>query len=154
MENGTTGQKGEKRISKKRGMLALSPLLVFVLIYLVTSLVAMDFYKVPITVAFMIASIYAVAVLHGIPLKRRIEVFSRGASTGNLILMLWIFVLAGAFANSAKTIGAFNRNERRHHSGAGAYCRRRGSADGHRCGHDNGCGRWRLVLRRQPLVHL
>ena len=108
MENGTTGQKGEKRISKKRGMLALSPLLVFVLIYLVTSLVAMDFYKVPITVAFMIASIYAVAVLHGIPLKRRIEVFSRGASTGNLILMLWIFVLAGAFANSAKTIGSID----------------------------------------------
>lgn len=108
MENDKARQEGEKRISKKRGMLALSPLLVFVLIYLVTSIVAMDFYKVPITVAFMIASIYAVAVLHGIPLKRRIEVFSRGASTGNLILMLWIFVLAGAFANSAKTIGSID----------------------------------------------
>lgn len=94
--------------SNKKGFVALSPLVVFILLYLVTSIIAHDFYKVPITVAFMISSIYAVAISGGLPLQKRIETFSRGASTGNLMLMLWIFVLAGAFANSAKIMGCID----------------------------------------------
>lgn len=87
-------------------MKALSPLLVFIVLYLVTSIVAGDFYKVPITVAFMLSSIYAVAVSGGLPLSKRIDVFSHGAGTENMMLMLWIFVLAGAFANSAQAMGS------------------------------------------------
>ena len=83
-------------------------MLVFVCLYLVTSIVAGDFYKVPITVAFMFASIYAVAIGGGIPLARRIDIFSRGAGTGNMMLMLWIFILAGAFANSAKVMSSID----------------------------------------------
>ena len=94
--------------SNKKGFIALSPLVVFILLYLVTSIIAHDFYKVPITVSFMISSIYAVAISGGLPLQKRIETFSRGASTGNLMLMLWIFVLAGAFANSAKVMGCID----------------------------------------------
>ena len=90
---------------KKKGIIAISPLIVFVCLYLVTSIVAGDFYKVPITVAFMIASIYAVVIDGGIPLSRRIDIFSRGASTSNMMLMIWIFILAGAFANTAKVMG-------------------------------------------------
>ncbi|OYP69054.1 Na+/H+ antiporter NhaC family protein [Prevotella sp. P2-180] len=90
---------------KKKGIIAISPLIVFVFLYLVTSIVAGDFYKVPITVAFMIASIYAVVIGGGIPLSRRIDIFSRGASTSNMMLMIWIFILAGAFANTAKVMG-------------------------------------------------
>ena len=92
----------------KKGLLALSPLLVFILLYLVTSLLARDFYKVPITVAFMAASVYAVVVFKGRPLRERIDVFSSGAGTGQMMLMIWIFVLAGAFAHSAKTMGAID----------------------------------------------
>lgn len=92
----------------RKGFIALSPLLVFIGLYLVTSIIAGDFYKVPITVAFMISSIYAIAVSGGIPLRRRIDIFSRGAGTGNMMLMLWIFILAGAFANSAKTMGSID----------------------------------------------
>lgn len=91
-----------------KGFIALSPLLVFIVLYLVTSIIAGDFYKVPITVAFMISSVYAVIVSGGIPLRRRIDIFSRGAGTNNMMLMLWIFVLAGAFANSAKTMGCID----------------------------------------------
>lgn len=90
---------------KKKGIIAISPLIVFVCLYLVTSIVAGDFYKVPITVAFMIASIYAVVIGGGIPISRRIDIFSRGASTSNMMLMIWIFILAGAFANTAKVMG-------------------------------------------------
>lgn len=95
-------------MSIKKGLFALSPLLVFVLLYLVTSLIAGDFYKVPITVAFMIASVYAIAVSGSYTLQKRIETYSKGAGTGSLMLMLWIFVMAGAFANSAKTIGSID----------------------------------------------
>ena len=92
----------------KKGLIALSPLAVFIVLYLVTSIVAGDFYKVPITVAFMVASVYAVIVTGGLPLNKRIGTFSRGAGTEQMMLMLWIFVLAGAFANSARTMGAID----------------------------------------------
>ena len=95
-------------ISNFKGIIALSPLVVFILMYLVTSIIAGDFYKVPITVAVMVASMYAVLACGGIPLGKRIDVFSRGAGTGQMMLMIWIFILAGAFANSAKTIGAID----------------------------------------------
>ena len=80
----------------------------FILVYLVTSLIAGDFYKVPITVAFMIASIYAVTVSGGIPLRKRINIYSHGAGTSQMMLMIWIFILAGAFAHTAKMMGAID----------------------------------------------
>lgn len=82
--------------------------MVFIALYLATSLIAGDFYKVPITVAFMISSVYAVAISGGFPLTKRIETYSRGASTQNMMFMLWIFVMAGAFAHSAKTMGSID----------------------------------------------
>ena len=82
--------------------------MVFIVLYLATSLIAGDFYKVPITVAFMISSVYAVAISGGFPLTKRIETYSRGASTQNMMFMLWIFVMAGAFAHSAKTMGSID----------------------------------------------
>lgn len=95
-------------MSNRKGLLALSPLVVFILLYVVLSVVAGDFYKVPITVVFMIASIYAVMISGGRPLQKRVDIFSRGASSSNLLLMLWIYVLAGAFAVSAKQMGSID----------------------------------------------
>ena len=92
--------------SKFKGIIALSPLLVFMALYLVTSTIAHDFYKMPITVAFMMSSIYAIFIHGGRPLKERIDIFSHGAAQGQMMLMIWIFVLAGAFANSAKVMGS------------------------------------------------
>jgi len=92
----------------KKGIIALSPLLVFILLYLVTSIIARDFYKVPITVAFMASSIFAVIISRGMTLRKRIEIFNKGAGTSQMMLMIWIFVLAGAFANSAKMMGAID----------------------------------------------
>ena len=92
----------------KKGLWALSPLLVFVVLYLVTSIVARDFYKVPITVAFLAASVYAVITMGGVPLRQRVDIFSQGAATGQMMLMIWIFILAGAFAHTAKTMGAID----------------------------------------------
>ena len=82
--------------------------MVFVVLYLVTSIIAGDFYKVPITVGFMAASMYAVLISGGATLHERIDIYSRGAAKGQMMLMIWIFILAGAFAHSAKVMGAID----------------------------------------------
>ncbi|MBR5864621.1 MAG: Na+/H+ antiporter NhaC family protein [Alistipes sp.] len=92
-------------IKKRSGAVALLPLVVFLGIYLVGSLVAGDFYKIPITVAGMIASVVAVMMVRG-TLNERVDAYSRGATEPNIMLMIWIFVLAGAFAASTKQMGA------------------------------------------------
>ena len=97
-----------KIIDAKKGWLALSPLIVFLCLYLVTSILVNDFYKVPITVAFLVSSIYAVAITRGLPLNERVMQFSVGAANKDIILMIWIFILAGAFAQSAKDIGSID----------------------------------------------
>ena len=86
-------------------MKALSPLFVFLILYLVTSLVAQDFYKVPIAVAFLISSVYALMTVRG-TMNERIAIFAKGAGNTTMVLMLGIFILSGAFAASAKTMGA------------------------------------------------
>ena len=91
-----------------KGFLALSPLIVFVVLYLVLSLVAGDFSSVPLTVVFLISSVYSVATSTKFSLKERIDIYGQGASTPNLLLMLWIYVLAGAFSQSAKGMGAID----------------------------------------------
>lgn len=93
---------------KKGGWWSLSPLVVFLCLYLITSLLVNDFYKVPITVAFLLSSCYAIAITRGLKLEQRIYQFSVGAGNKNILLMIWIFVLAGAFAQSAKQMGAID----------------------------------------------
>ncbi len=95
-----------KTPTNRQGWWALSPLLVFLCLYLVTSILVNDFYKVPITVAFMISSCYAIAITRGLTLEQRVHQFSEGASNKNIMLMVWIFILAGAFAQSAQAMGA------------------------------------------------
>ena len=86
-------------------MKALSPLFVFLLLYLVTSIVTQNFYKVPITVAFLVSSVYALLTMKG-TMNERIRIFAQGAGNPTMVLMLAIFILAGAFAASAQTMGA------------------------------------------------
>jgi len=93
--------------SNSRGNLAaLIPLVVFLGVYLLGSILANDFYKIPIVVAAMIASIVAVAMTREQSLAERIGHYSKGATDVNIMLMIWIFVLAGAFAASTKQMGA------------------------------------------------
>ena len=91
--------------AKMPGLLALSPIVVFLVVYLVSSLLAGDFYRVPVSSAFLVASVYAIAITPG-KLSRRVNIFSESAGHWNIMLMVWIFMLAGAFAGSAKEIGS------------------------------------------------
>lgn len=96
----------EQRIPLSSGLLSLSPLVVFLAFYVILSIVANDFYAVPITVAFMLTCIYSLFVLRGRSWAERFEVITYGASQPGLLLMIWIFILAGAFASTAKQMGA------------------------------------------------
>ena len=92
---------------KRRGLLALTPILVFLGVYLVTSILIGDFYKVPVASAFLLASVYAVIISRG-TLRERVDTFSEGAGNSKVLLMVWIFILAGAFAQTAQDIGAID----------------------------------------------
>ena len=86
--------------------LALIPLAVFLVSYLAVSLAAGDFYKMPITVAFVLSSVVAIWMSKGATLHNRIELFCKGAANSNIMLMVLIFILAGAFAQTTKAMGA------------------------------------------------
>ncbi len=88
------------------GLIALSPMVVFLLLYVAVSAIIGDFYKIPISVALLAASMWAIIIYHGKSLRERIETFSAAAADKDIIYMIWIFVLAGAFASVAKEIGA------------------------------------------------
>ena len=92
--------------SHVRGLYTLSPLFVFFLLYVLVSVAAGDFYKMPVTVAFLAASVWACCISRPKRLAGRLERFSLGAAHRNIMLMVWIFILAGAFAAAAKSIGA------------------------------------------------
>lgn len=88
--------------------MALSPAIVFLLLYVVVSVVISDFYVMPVTVALVAASAWALLIDKGRPLTQRIENFSAAAGHTNILYMVWIFVMAGAFAALAKGIGSID----------------------------------------------
>lgn len=92
----------------KPSLWALSPLLVFFLLYLVISVAVRDFYAVPVTVAFTAAAVWAVLITRGKSIAERVDLFSSGVANRNILMMIWIFVLAGAFAQSARDMGAID----------------------------------------------
>ena len=97
-------------MSNKKGLLALSPLFLLIVLIVAFTVYSVDSShkdtSLSLTVAFMISSIYAVAISGGMPVKKRVDTYSKGAGANNLMLMLWIYVLAGSFAASAKAMGA------------------------------------------------
>ncbi|MCQ2334447.1 MAG: Na+/H+ antiporter NhaC family protein [Paludibacteraceae bacterium] len=102
-------------MNRRNGLLALSPMLLLILVFVVIGILAGDFYKVPMLVVFILVAAYALCLTRidrhtkqRLPLLDRLALFSRGAGERNLLQMIWIFVLAGAFAESAKQMGAID----------------------------------------------
>lgn len=97
-------------MSNKKGLLALSPLFLLIVLIVAFTVYSVDSShqdtSLSLTVAFMISSIYTVAISGGMPVRKRVDTYSKGAGANNLMLMLWIYVLAGSFAASAKAMGA------------------------------------------------
>lgn len=148
------------------------------------SIIAGDFYKMPITVAFVIASVVAIAMSKGSKISNRIEQFCRGAANSNIMLMVLIFILAGAFAQTAKAMGAvdatvnlamsilpgnllaagiflaacfishFCRDICRNNRCLGSCCRRNRRQNRNARCPDAGCRSKRSHVWRQPVFHI
>ncbi|MGN0089730.1 MAG: Na+/H+ antiporter NhaC family protein [Alloprevotella sp.] len=95
-------------MSHKNGLLALSPIILMATLFAFFGIAWGDFYKVPLVVVFAIVLIYAVCISRGKTINERIEAVSTGAGDRNLLMMLWIFLLAGSFAQIAKSMGAID----------------------------------------------
>ncbi|MCM1020882.1 MAG: Na+/H+ antiporter NhaC family protein [Muribaculum sp.] len=93
-------------ISLRRGLLAISPMIVFLLSYVVVSVAVGDFYRMPLSVSLIVAAVWAAVLMRGNSLQHRVEVFSRDAGSPTVMYMIWIFILAGAFASLAREAGA------------------------------------------------
>lgn len=100
------GGENDGREKDRKGLFALSPVAVLLAVYLGTALLAGDFYRIPIGVSFTVAAVYSILAAKGRPFARRVNTFSAGAADSNIMYMIWIFVLAGIFAESAKEVGA------------------------------------------------
>ena len=111
-------------ISTRQGLIALSPIFVLIALFLALSIAWGNFDKVPLVVVFVVASAYALFITNKnhaaemavgknnkprkLSIADRVMVFSRGAGDKNLMMMLWIFILAGSFAQTARTMGAID----------------------------------------------
>ncbi|WP_346935970.1 Na+/H+ antiporter NhaC family protein [Clostridium sp.] len=91
---------------KKGSAIALLPLFIFIVVFMGISLVTKDFYAMPVTVPFLLAALVALFMNREVSLDKKLDVFCKGAGEPNIILMCLIFILAGAFAEVAKTMGA------------------------------------------------
>lgn len=95
-------------MNHKKGLLALSPILLMAILFVGLGIYWGDFYKVPLVVVFSIVLIYAACITQGKTVNERIEAISIGAGDKNLLMMLWIFLLAGSFAQIANSMGAID----------------------------------------------
>ncbi|WP_050606464.1 Na+/H+ antiporter NhaC family protein [Clostridium niameyense] len=86
--------------------LALIPLLVFLVLYVIIGIISKDFYAVPMSVPFLISAMFALLMNRKESINKKLDVFCKGAGNQNIILMCLIFILAGAFAQVAKDMGA------------------------------------------------
>lgn len=96
------------KISTRKGLLALSPIVVFLVLYVAVSVIIGDFYKMPLSIAFIVASMWALLTMPRMGISERIEIFSSGAANTNILYMIWIFVLAGAFSALARGVGSID----------------------------------------------
>ncbi|WP_397537759.1 Na+/H+ antiporter NhaC family protein [Rummeliibacillus pycnus] len=85
---------------------ALLPFVVFVLLFIGTGILANDFTAMPLNVAVGVSCILAFLMNRQEKMIKKIEIFTKGAGDANVMLMVVIFVLAGAFSNVAKEMGA------------------------------------------------
>ena len=100
----------DNTLNKKGRGTALIPFLVFVVIYLGAGIilqsqgVEMAFYQFPSVTAMFIAVLVAFAMTKG-TVNERFRIFAKGAANEDVLTMLIIYLLAGAFSSVAAAMG-------------------------------------------------
>lgn len=93
---------------KKGNFWALIPLLFFVVVYFIGSYILGDFYALPVLVLFVMALFVAFLQFPKVPFNEKVKSFAKGAGDENILIMVLIFLLAGAFGELSKNIGAIS----------------------------------------------
>lgn len=91
---------------EKGNLLALLPLLIFVALFLGAGIISGDFYSFPVLVAIIIAAVVALAMNRKDSLNVKVERFAKGAGNLDIMIMVLIFLSAGAFSGVAEKMGA------------------------------------------------
>ena len=94
------------RRHRRNGWVGLSPLAFMAFLFVAFGCFLGGFSKIPMAIVFILSVVYALFTMRGLPLAERIRIFSKGAGRHNLLMMIWIFILAGAFAQTARQMGA------------------------------------------------
>ena len=94
------------RKPRRHGLLALSPLAVMAALFVGLGLLCGGVSQAPVLIVFVLTACYSLLILRGLPLEIRLNCFAKGAGAPEMLMMLWIFILAGAFAATAKAMGA------------------------------------------------
>lgn len=92
----------------KSSFWALLPLILFILIYFSASLIIGDFYAVPALVVFVLSLFVAFVQFPEKSFSEKLHHFSKGSGDENILIMILIFLLAGAFGELSKSIGAIS----------------------------------------------
>ncbi|UOQ92067.1 Na+/H+ antiporter NhaC family protein [Halobacillus shinanisalinarum] len=85
---------------------ALLPFAIFILLFIGSGILTGDFYKMPVLVALFIAIAVALMMNRKTDFQTKITQLTEGGGHPNIILMVVIFLLAGAFAKVAEGVGA------------------------------------------------
>ncbi|WP_142385116.1 Na+/H+ antiporter NhaC family protein [Cytobacillus massiliigabonensis] len=93
-------------MGKKGNPWALLPFVVFLILFIGTGIVTGDFYKFPVIVAIAISGAVALVMNRKETFSNKVDIFCKGAGNLNVMLMVIIFLLAGAFSEVAKGMGA------------------------------------------------
>ncbi len=96
----------EEKIKRTQGLISISPMLVFLAVYTSSSIIAGDFYAASIIVSFLIACLYSVFIVKKRSIESCFGILAKGAAKEDIMTMVLIFILAGAFAATAKQMGA------------------------------------------------
>ncbi|EPC7214982.1 Na+/H+ antiporter NhaC family protein [Staphylococcus pseudintermedius] len=84
---------------------ALIPLVVFISIFLGAGIITKDFTFMPLNVAAIIGVVVALMMNRRETFMSKVEVFARQAGHANIVLMMFIFLLAGAFSKTTEAMG-------------------------------------------------
>ncbi|MGX0143607.1 Na+/H+ antiporter NhaC [Staphylococcus saprophyticus] len=90
---------------KKGNAWALIPLIIFVGMFLGVGIITGDFTTMPLNVAILVATIVGLVLNRKESFQKKVEIFTKGAGHSNIILMMLIFLLAGAFSQTTEDMG-------------------------------------------------
>ncbi len=90
---------------RRNGFWAITPLLLLIALFVGYGFMS-EVSQWGLVVVFLIVAAYALVAVPGLRLRTKVSRFVRGAGHRDLLVMVWIFVLAGAFTESAREMGA------------------------------------------------